>query len=219
MHKAENREPKVLVKLETRLRSEIEYGALGIFLGKILEDKIPIIQGLNSASKDNLKQLGAALASTGMVNMFYTENIAEKISKFEKISIESKDIEETLEDLFTASRVKVDLVFIGCPHCSLDEIKHVADLIGDRKVRDGTELWVCTSRCVKGKAAESVERIERSGGHVITDTCAVVTWTDKLGIETIMTNSAKTAHYAPTLNRAETTIASMKECLETALKG
>jgi predicted aconitase len=48
-----------------------------------------------------------------------------------------------------------------------------------------------------------VQKIEASGAKVITDTCAVVTWTDKLGIETIMTNSAKTAHYAPTLNKAE----------------
>jgi predicted aconitase len=54
---------------------------------------------------------------------------------------------------------------------------------------------------------------------VITDTCAVVTWTDKLGIKTIMTNSAKTAHYAPTLNNAETALAPLEKCLNTALKG
>jgi len=39
VHKPENRRPTVLVKLETRLRSEIEFGALGIFLGKTLETK------------------------------------------------------------------------------------------------------------------------------------------------------------------------------------
>ena len=64
-----------------------------------------------------------------------------------------------------------------------------------------------------------MEKIEKSGGHVLTDTCAVVTWTDKLGIKRIMTNSAKTAHYAPTLNKAETILAPIKECLQTALKG
>jgi len=64
-----------------------------------------------------------------------------------------------------------------------------------------------------------VEEIKKSGGHVLADTCAVVTWTDKLGIKTIMTNSAKTAHYAPTLNKAETILAPLKECLEAALEG
>ncbi len=219
VHKAENRQPKVLVTLETQLQNETEFGALGICLGKILEDKIPLIQGLKNASKDDLKQLGAALASTGMVNMFHLEGAPVKVNKIEKISVEAKEIKRTMENLSTASKSKPDLVFIGCPHCSLNEIRRIANLIDDRKVKSETELWVCTSRHVKAKAAEYTDKIEQSGGHVISDTCAVVTWTEKLGIKTIMTNSAKTAHYAPTLNRAETMFAPLKECLNTALEG
>ena len=92
IHKAENRQPKALVKLEKQLQSEVEFGALGIFLGKILEDKILIIQDLQNASKDNLKQLGAALASTGMVNMFCRENRGVKFNEIEKINVETKEI-------------------------------------------------------------------------------------------------------------------------------
>jgi len=219
IHKAENRQPKVLVKLEKQLQSEVEFGALGIFLGKILEDKIPIIQDLQNASKDNLKQLGAALASTGMVNMFYCETRDIKFSEIEKIKVETRDIKQTIEDLTTTSTPEPDLVFVGCPHCSLNEIKQASELIGNGKIKDGTEFWVCTLHYIKEKARKYVEKIEKSGGHILTDTCAVVTWTDKLGIETIMTNSAKTAHYAPTLNKAETIFAPLKECLKTAFKG
>jgi hypothetical protein len=219
MHKAENRQPKALVKLEKQLQNEVEFGALGTFLGKILEDKIPIIQGLQNASKDNLKHLGAALASTGMVNMFCHENRGIKFNKIEKINVKTKDIKQTIENLTTTSTQEPDLVFVGCPHCSLNEIKQVAELIGSGKVKDGTEFWVCTSQHIKEKARKYAEKIEKSGGHILTDTCAVVTWTDKLGIKTIMTNSAKTAHYAPTLNKAETILAPLKECLKTAFKG
>ncbi|MDH5794021.1 MAG: aconitase X catalytic domain-containing protein [Candidatus Bathyarchaeota archaeon] len=219
IHKAENRQPKVLVKLEKQLQSEVEFGALGIFLGKILEDEIPIIQGLQNASKDNLKQLSAALASTGMVNMFCRENRGVKFNAIEKINVETKDIKHTIENLTTTSTQEPDLVFVGCPHCSQNEIKQASELIGSGKVKDRTEFWVCTSRHIKEKAKKYVEKIEKSGGHILTDTCAVVTWTDKLGIKTIMTNSAKTAHYVPTLNNAETILASIKECLQTALKG
>jgi predicted aconitase len=215
MHQPENRQPKVLVKLEKRLEDEVEFGALGIFLGKILEDKIPIIQGLQSASKDSLKHLGAALASTGMTNMFYSKNTSIEKCEIEKITVQTQDIKETIETLTTASTEKPDLVFIGCPHCSLNEVRQIANLIGNRKVK--TEFWVCTSHFIKEKARKHVEKIEKSGGHVLTDTCAVVTWTEKLGIKTIMTNSAKTAHYAPTLNKAETILAPLKECLKTAL--
>ncbi|MEM2995757.1 MAG: aconitase X catalytic domain-containing protein [Candidatus Bathyarchaeia archaeon] len=217
MHQPENRQPKVLVKLEGKLEDVVEFGALGIFLGEILEDKIPIIQGLQNASKDNLKQLGAALASTGMANMFYHKNVNTKTSGVEeKIIMQTRDIKDTVDKLTTTSTEKPDLVFVGCPHCSLNEIRQIADLIGNKKAK--TEFWVCTSRFIKEKARKHVEKIEKSRCRVLTDTCAVVTWTEKLGIKTIMTNSAKTAHYAPTLNKAEIILAPLKECLKTALK-
>jgi predicted aconitase len=218
IHEAENRQPKAVVRLEKQLRSEIEFGALGTFLGKILEDRIPIIQGIQNASKDNLKQLGAALASTGMVNMFYYEDKDAKFDDIEKISVETKDIKHEIENLTTTSQ-EPDLVFVGCPHCSLNEIKEVAESMRDGKVKNGIELWVCTSHHIKEKATKYVEKIEKCRGHVITDTCAVVTWTDKLGIKTIMTNSAKTAHYTPMLNKAETIFAPLKECLKKVVKG
>lgn len=217
VHKAENRQPQVLVNIENPLQNEVEFGALGIFLGKILEDKIPVIQGLQGASQDCLKQLGASLASTGMTNMFYYNKKRVNTSELEKVSVETDDIKRTVEELTTVAVQKPDLVYIGCPHCSLSEIRQIANCIGTRKVKTGTELWICTSRFIKDKARRYIEKIEQSGAHVITDTCAIVTWTDKLGIKTLMTNSAKTAHYAPTLNKADTILAPLKVCLKTTL--
>ena len=218
MHRAENRQPNILVDVKTSLRNEAEFGALGIYLGKILEDKIPIIQGLNDVSEVKLKQLGAALATTGMVNMFYYNTRSER-EQIEKIIVEAEDLKRTSEDLSTTAEAKPDLVFIGCPHCSLDEIRKIAGLMDGKKVRAGTEFWVCTSRHVKERTEDYVKKIEKSGGHVLTDMCTIVSWTETLGIKTIMTNSAKTAYYAPTLNKAETVFAPLKQCLETILEG
>jgi predicted aconitase len=220
IHKAENRKPKVLVKVEAKLEKDVDYGALGIFLGRFLGDRIPLITGLEKPTPENLKQLGAALATTGMVNMFRYEDTktGTKWKPLEKISVYSKDINETINELTTTSQPKPDLVFIGCPHCSLREIREIAEIIGNRKVRADLELWICTSRHVKEKAKHYVRNIEASGAKVITDTCAPTTWTEKLGIKTIMTNSAKTAHYAPTMNMADVKLASLRECLKTALK-
>jgi predicted aconitase len=101
----------------------------------------------------------------------------------------------------------------------LRELGQISNLIGNRNAKRETEFWVCTSQCIKEKAGRYVKKIEQNGGHVITDTCAVVTWTDKLGIKTLMTNSAKTAHYAPTMNNAQVRFATLKECIETAFEG
>ncbi|MEM3665680.1 MAG: aconitase X catalytic domain-containing protein [Candidatus Bathyarchaeia archaeon] len=219
VHKPENRQPQSLVKVEEPLQSEVEFGALGIFLGEILRDKIPIIEGIQSASRECLKQLGAALASSGMVNMFYYKDMDVQVKGIERISVGKAEIKGTIENLSITSTQKPDLIFLGCPHCSVNEIKQIADLIGNRKVKSDVEFWVCTSHHVKEKAKNHVKKVEKSGGHVLTDTCAVVTWTDMLKIKTIMTNSAKTAHYAPTLNKAETILAPLEDCLMTALEG
>jgi predicted aconitase len=218
VHQMENRKPNIRVKVETPLKNETEFGSLGIFLGKILKDKIPSIHCLKGVSESKLKQLCAAVATTGMSNMFHLDAEMPR-SEVEEVSVEIGDIKKTIESLSTAPNSKPDLIFLGCPHCSLSEIKKIAQLIEGKKVKTGTEFWVCTSRCVKELAGGCVNKIERSGAHVLTDMCTIVSWTELLGIKTIMTNSAKTAYYAPTLNKAGTVLAPLEECLKTATRG
>jgi predicted aconitase len=218
MHRAENRKPNVTVRVEKPLKDETEFGSLGIYLGKILADRIPAIQGLERASEVNLKQLGAALGTTGMVNMFHSESRVERTGT-EKITIQPKDLDETRDELSTAPHSKPDLVFIGCPHCSISELRQIQQLVEGKKVKAGIECWICTSRHNKAQESKLVSRIEKSGIHVLADMCTVVSWTEKFGIETIMTNSAKTAYYAPTLNKAKTILAPQKDCLKAAFKG
>jgi hypothetical protein len=218
IHKPENRAPQALVRLRTRLRRDIEFGALGIHLGRLLKDEVPTVEGLRGASDDNLKQLCAAAASTGMVNMLcYQKPSRTRTNGLRSVAVGYEDIEDTIRGLSTASETEPDLVFIGCPHCSLGEIKRVADLMEGGRVKAGTEFWVCTSNYVKAMAKDHVQRIERSGGHVLAGVCTVVSWTEALGIKTIMTNSAKTAYYAPTLNRAATILATREDCVKAAL--
>jgi predicted aconitase len=216
IHKTENRQPNIAIKLETKLQGETEFGALGVFLGKTLGDRTPAIRGLSSTPKDRLKQLCAAIATTGMVNMFHLDSSRTK--ETEKISVDSRQIERTIEELSTVSTSQPDLVFLGCPHCSLNEVKRIAQLVEGKRVRAGTEFWVCTSCHVKKMASDYVKKIERAGGHVLDGVCTVVSWTEKLGIKTIMTNSAKTAYYAPTLNKAEPMLAPLQDCLKTAFQ-
>jgi hypothetical protein len=215
VHQAENRHASLLVKIESSLRDETEFGALGIHVGKIAKDKIPIFEGLpTKCSKEELKELGAGLASSGMIPIF---RHGEKVKRetLEKVSVEPKDLKNTVENLSTASGAP-NLVFIGCPHCSLSELQSVAQAIKGKKVKKETKLWVCTSHHVERDAKESVEAIRKAGGSVLCDTCAIVTWTNNLGVDTIMTNSAKTAYYAPTFNEANVTLATLKKCIAEA---
>jgi len=212
VHQVENREASILVKVWGNLRNEAEFGALGICAGKLLKDKIPFFEGLSNCTSEDLKQLGAGLASSGMASIFYYHKPYEKRG-LETISIEAKDIENIIESLSTASEAP-DLIFIGCPHCSLNEIKSVAQYLDGKKVREDTKLWICTSRHVKKKAKKYVGIIEGAGGYVLCDTCAIVTWIKELGIGNMMTNSAKAAYYAPTLNQVNATLAPLSKCVD-----
>ncbi len=216
-HKAENRKPSVTVNVETKLRNETELGALGIFLGKTLGENIPTIRGLPNTTTDDLKQLCAALATTGMPNMLHLDRKSEA-GRTEKMSVDSQQIRQTIQELSTASTRHPDLVFLGCPHCSREEMKRIAECVEGKKVKPGIEFWVCTSCHVRQVAYDSVKKIENAGGVVLAGVCTIVSWTETLGIRTIMTNSAKTAYYAPTLNKAETTLAPLHDCLKAALQ-
>jgi len=215
VHQPENRQPNVLVKLETQLETEADYGALGIYLGKLLKDKIPTFTELHG-SDDELKQLGAAMASSGMTAIFHAVSSRRKEEQeLETMSVEAREIEETASSLCTTDEAP-DLVFIGCPHCSMNEVKSVAQALEGKKVRKDVELWVCTSRHVEERTKNYVNIIERTGGHVLCDTCVLVTWVKDMGIDTVATNSAKTAFYAPTLNDVEVALRPLKQCLEAA---
>jgi predicted aconitase len=215
-HQPENREPNVFVKIETPLRTEADYGATGIHLGKLLKDKIPTFQGLH-ASEEELKNMGAAMASSGMTAMFHKAMPEQKRQKLETVSVETKDITDVVASLSSATKPP-KLVFIGCPHCSINELKNVAMAIEGKKIRKGTELWVCTSKYLKNRARKHVDTIEKAGGHVLCDTCVLVTWIKDLGVRSLMTNSAKTAFYAPTLNEVEVTFSPLKQCIQAACR-
>jgi len=214
VHKAENRQPNILVKMEANPRNEAEFGALGIHAGKILKDEIPVFERLTNFTDDDLKQLSAGLASSGMTSMFYYQKPVAQ-NKIETVSIDGKGMKNAMESLSTTKKPP-DLVFIGCPHCSLKEVETVAQALKGKRVKSETELWICTSRHVKNIAKRYVDIIQKAGGHVLCDTCAVVTWIKNLGFNTLMTNSAKTAYYAPTLNGVDAILAPLKRCIDVA---
>jgi len=218
VHKSENRQANILVKVKTDLNDAAEFGALGIHVGRILKDEIPCFEGLPSSEETQLKHLGSAMASSGMQSLFYPCASCPKSSdNLEKLSFELDDLKSAYESLSTTNETP-DMIFIGCPHCSIEEVRRIALRIKGRKIKSNIKFWVCTSRYVRGKAEDYVKIIEAAGGKVISDTCAVVTWLKELGVDVLMTNSAKTAYYAPTMNKVETVFASSDRCIEAACR-
>jgi hypothetical protein len=190
------------VKVEAKLRSIADFGALGYFVCKHMKKGIPYFQGIENANTDMLKALGAALAAYGSMALFHAENVTpearrEIISCSEiedKISVSQEDIEKSYEEM-SASVDDVDLIALGCPHASIEEIRKIASLLRQKRLR--IPMWIFTSRATKAVAERAgyVDRLEKANVKILADTCPVVMPTEELGIKKIAVNSGKATFY------------------------
>jgi hypothetical protein len=201
LHLDENRRATAVVQVDAG-GQPVDYGALGVLVGKMLGSSVPFFKGV-SPKPDDMKALGAAMAASGAIALYHVEGTTpeaegalEDGARLEAIHVSQQDLSELRESLTGAIPDRVDLVALGCPHLSLEEVEEVAArLRGKRPRPDGPMLWVCTSKEVKKRAQEAVKVIERFG-RVLTDTCMVVAPVERVA-KTTATNSGKAACYLP----------------------
>ncbi len=227
----ENRRGNVHVKVDIKPRDEADYAAIGYFVGKkIRADEIPVYDGLCAPSFKDMKLLSAASAASGSVAMFHIPSITPEAKNLEsafggdkpasKLEITGRDVWSVYEEL--SSSREPDLVAIGCPHCSLQEVREVSKLLSGKKVKDGIKFWVFTSPSVF-EAAEKrgyVRNIVSAGGDVFVNTCMVVMPIEDMGFRSVYSNSAKAAFYIPrmTNGRCESRLLSLAECVRLCAK-
>lgn len=198
LHLPENRTPTHHVEVEPSLDTQADFAALGSWTGRIVEDEIPYFSGIDDATTDALKALGAAMAATGAVALYFVEGITTDDTPpadVEFLTFESTDIAAEYDELTDTE--DTDLVVFGCPHSSVEEIERIADRVEGESI-DG-DMWVCTSRSNKTWADRQgyTETIEAAGGTVLSDTCNVVAPIEEMGYESTATDSAKAASYLP----------------------
>jgi len=202
LHLDENRISNLVISVEAGLKTSADFGAMGAFVGEIAKSRSPAFLGMKSASEDRLKGLGASMAASGSTALFFAKGITPEWNVSdspEKVSFTQQDLKDYREKLGLPE--KPDLVAIGCPHASIDEIAEVAEVVKGKKV--GCELWVCTARQTKEKADRQgyTATIEKAGGRVVADTCMVVSPLEEMGHRITASNSGKAAKYLSTLCR------------------
>ena len=222
LHLDENRVPDIHVHVNAGLTKLSDWGALGYSIGKKAENKIPYITGIKDAELDELKSFCASVVTYGAKPLFYMQGITPSAEKHqppkEKVTIEDKDIKEAYENI-NDEVTDIDLVCIGCPHCSIKEIAEIAELLKDKKISPSTEFWVATSRFAKQLADKRgyTEMIERAGGKFACDTCMAVAPL-KGRFRSVATTSAKGCYYSRQ-NSMKTKMGSIEECVEAAVTG
>jgi predicted aconitase len=213
-HLDENRIPTHLITVEAKLQGA-DYGALGILAGRTVKDGIPLFRLKERPSLDELKGLGAAMAASGSVALYYVENVTpsppEGSNPGEIVAFGRKEIDEVYEHHLAHN---AELVALGCPHCSEKELERIAELLNGRSVQK--ELWICTAKKTAQLHPELVAKIEQSGAKVLCDTCMVVSPASGR-YRKIMVNSGKALTYIPGLCGVEACFGSTERCIRAAL--
>lgn len=202
-HLNENRGADLIVDVDFKI-SGVDVGALGYIIGKTVGNGKPYFRLKNKLTNNDFKSLGAALASSGAVALYHVEEQSPEYKNVdlknveESITITRDEIDKTIKFLSTTEET-ADLVCLGCPHASLEEIRDLANFVKGKKIKNN--LWICTSINVKSAAdrMKYTEIIENAGGHVVVDTCMVVAPVEDLKFKSIGVNSAKAANYVPTM--------------------
>ena len=222
LHLEENRTADIHVKVNAKLGKLSDWGALGYAIGKKAENKIPYITNIKNAQLDELKSFCASSVTYGTKPLFYIKGItpgAELQKQPEQtVTIEQTDLKNAYDNI-NDEVSDIDFVCVGCPHCSIKEIQEIAELLGGKKVKEGTELWVATSRTVKQLSDKRgyTATIEAAGGKFACDTCMAVAPL-KGRFKALATTSAKGCFYSRQ-NLMKTKMGSMKECIDAAVSG
>ena len=199
-HLDENRKATIIVDVEAKVKTFVDYSLLGYHLGKLLGNDVPYLRGIKPERVEFLKELGAAMGATGSIALYHVEEETPEyenavVDKIERIAVEEGDLMKVKEG-FSDDWSEIDMILIGCPHASLQEVKEIAELLRMRGRPLKIPLFITASRAVKALADSLgyTEVIERYNGRIIADSCFVVS-PIKGWYNGIATNSGKSAFY------------------------
>ncbi len=236
LHLEENRGGQLLVQLrgipEALQEHDAFYPVLGHWVGMQAHERIPVIEGLSARpTEDQLKSLGAAMASSGAVALFHLVGVTPEAPTVGDaflgrpagpvLDLTMDQLRAARRDLSTAAGDALDLVVLGSPHFSLEEFRLLAPLIQNRRCHEGVQFLVTTSRAVQllAEAAGLLAPLREFGGQLTVDTCILTSPMLPPDVRQLMTNSAKYAYYSPGLLGREVAFGSLADCVHSAVQG
>ena len=229
----ENRHGQVLVELEGLDPHGISYtelSAIGYYVGSRAQHRNVVINGLpRDLNISHLLALMAPLPASGSVSICHVVGSTPEAPTLEQacghqkptdiIRVDRKAIEETRALHALDGNDAPDMVILGCPHCTIQEIRTIAAKLSGRKLREGRRLWIGSPYQTYYLAQTmGYSRIIEDAGGVVSSSC-MATIPDApipYDVKTLATNSFKAAHYISRLTRGRVKVAvmEMSECID-----
>jgi predicted aconitase len=204
----EKRTAEVGYELGFKTLTDLDYRSVGYFIGKSAGARVPAITGLpKEVTADQLKHLGAGAAAAGPISMIHYVGLTPGSKTMRNAAgpnnVETREITRTdlenIEAELNQTDEKPDLVCLGVPHLSIQELQEISILVSRKKLRRDVQMWLYTSLETYTLAEFSGIKtaIERTGARLTHSTDAEISPLGRLGFRTVMTNSSKLAEILP----------------------
>lgn len=235
LHLDENRKATKRFVIRHQLHGLTDWGVLGGWVGRQSGSywEVPVIEGIEDVpTSDELKHMGAAMASFGSTPLFHIVGITPEAPTLADVcdgappearEITKNDL-DALKSSFGGKGDKVDVVVFAAPQLSLLEMARVADLLQGKQISAGTSLIVCTSPAVASDSDRLglTARIEECGAKVLRGTCFYNQYAREIGEangwKRLLSNSTKIVNIISGYGY-EPALASMEECVASAIAG
>ena len=235
LHRDEGRRARVLVEVRgisaAARRSDLFFAALGHLVGLAVGNAVPVIDGIDHATEDDLKAVGAAAASSGSVALFHIAGVTPEAPTVDAalggrapervVRIGPADLAGAYRALGGDTEAPIGAVSLGTPHFSLGEFRRLRAALAGRPVAASVRFYVSTGRDVLAAVAAEgwADELRDAGITIVTDTCTYITPILEPRPGAVMTNSAKWAWYAPGNLGYQVVFASLESCVESAVRG
>ena len=216
LHVLNNRSVRYKIRLEYNVSDEADASILGLYIGDKIRS-IPLMENISGWNFYMVKEFLASAAATGSHALIVLNGITPRNTyvirdKLENIVIDRAEI----MDFYNAYSSTPDingktLVYIGCPHLSLDELDYMVRIMSKYR---GVRKDIVFLMTVPYSSIDDIERYARilrsKGIHIAYGTCPIVSrFKDKP--DKVLTNSGKALFYLSKLHGLEVSLLSFED--------
>jgi len=234
MHITENRYGTVLVDVDRKITSDLEWDVYGFTVGEAVDIQVPIVLNTSRPTTTQYQKFNSAISTGGAVRMYHLPGITPEAPTIEfaagnreiknKISLDNSNLLRTYEVLNYHTSDQVDMVYLGCPHLNIVDLMRLANKLEGKKCK--IPLWIMTAPWLysQAKALGYVQTIEDSGAKVMSGACLAAIGAVPDGVRNIAVDTAKQAYYITGCypdpgNELQVCYGSSDDCLDAALSG
>ena len=210
----ENIATPMTIRMKMDNPSELDFGMLGFFAGKVGDTSVNI-SGVSQPNRRSCKALCGGMGTSGTCAKFqFVDNEDEKS---EKVDFGKEEMNEVFDELNTAE--KGDVITLGSPQLGLEELSDLSKMLKGKSFQKRCMIFCSRAVQEQARTLDYINEIERAGGEILSDCCTCLTpLSDTNETDAVTTNSIKGAYYLQNSTGVDVNLKPLSKIIEDETK-